>query len=148
MGRGHACVNIRSTGLQDLCVFFFQLDPCSPLLCTVPHTPSSSIMADEDTIVEDLLVVGVKPLIPPAILQDELPSTDAVKRLVSGGRRQANNIIYGSDDRLLVVVGPCSIHDYAGALDYGVYSREGSFVVMFSFLCWVLTSLFYTQPTN
>jgi 3-deoxy-7-phosphoheptulonate synthase len=75
-------------------------------------------MSEEDTIVEDLHVVGVKPLIPPAILQDELPSTDAVRKLVSGGRKQANNIIYGSDDRLLVVVGPCSIHDEAGALDY------------------------------
>jgi len=68
--------------------------------------------------VEDVNVLGVKPLIPPAILQDELPLTDQVKKHVTNGRFQANNIIHGIDDRLLVVVGPCSIHDYAGAVDY------------------------------
>lgn len=73
---------------------------------------------DEDTIVEDVLVAGVKPLIPPAILQDELPLTDTGKKHITAGRRQANNIIHGSDDRLLVIVGPCSIHDYSGAVDY------------------------------
>eukprot|EP00026_Physarum_polycephalum_P010092 Phypoly_transcript_10243.p1 GENE.Phypoly_transcript_10243~~Phypoly_transcript_10243.p1 ORF type:complete len:364 (+),score=59.52 Phypoly_transcript_10243:141-1232(+) len=75
-------------------------------------------MASEDIVVEDLNVAGIKPLIPPAILQDELPLTDAVKKHVSEGRRQANDIIHGVDDRLLVVIGPCSIHDYAGAVDY------------------------------
>ena len=42
-----------------------------------------------------------------------------MKKHVTHGRRQANNIIHGMDDRLLVVVGPCSIHDYDGAVDYG-----------------------------
>jgi len=74
--------------------------------------------APEDIIVEDLNVAGIKALIPPAILQDELPLTDTVKRHVNDGRRQANDIIHGVDDRLLVVIGPCSIHDYAGAVDY------------------------------
>lgn len=77
------------------------------------------MLTEEETpIVEDLNVAGIKPLIPPAILQDELPLTDSIKKHVIWGRRQANNIIYGSDDRLLVIVGPCSIHDYDGAIDY------------------------------
>jgi 3-deoxy-7-phosphoheptulonate synthase len=88
--------------------------------CFIPSQSSTPIMATEDDfIVEDVNVAGVKPLIPPAILQDELPLTDAVKRHVTAGRKQANNIIHGVDDRLLVVIGPCSIHDYAGAVDYG-----------------------------
>lgn len=79
---------------------------------------------EDDTIVEDVLVLGVKPLIPPAILQDELPLTDVVKKHVTAGRKQANKIIHGTDDRLLVVVGPCSIHDYVGAIDYAKRLRS------------------------
>lgn len=75
-------------------------------------------MSEEECIVEDVLVAGIKPLIPPAILQDELPLTNEVKKHVFRGRKEANAIIHGGDDRLLVVVGPCSIHDYDGAVDY------------------------------
>lgn len=78
----------------------------------------NNINNEEDNIVEDVNVSGIKPLIPPAILQDELPLTDIVKKHVVSGRKQANNIIHGDDDRLLVIIGPCSIHDTAGALDY------------------------------
>lgn len=74
---------------------------------------------DDDGPVEDVLVTMVKPLIPPAILQDELPTTPEVKHHVLVGRKEATNIIKGLDDRLLVVVGPCSIHDYNAAMDYG-----------------------------
>jgi len=72
----------------------------------------------DDTIVEDVHVSGIKPLVPPAILQDEIPCSEDVKRHVNRGRKQATSIIYGEDDRLLVIVGPCSIHDVAGAMDY------------------------------
>jgi len=69
--------------------------------------------------VEDVLVTAVKTLIPPAVLQEEHPISADIKRHVRNGRRQATDIINGVDDRLLVIVGPCSIHDYKAALDYG-----------------------------
>jgi 3-deoxy-7-phosphoheptulonate synthase len=75
-------------------------------------------MSVEDDRVEDVLVVAVKPLIPPAVLQEEHPISPDVARHVRNGRIQATNIINGVDDRVLVIVGPCSIHDYKAALDY------------------------------
>ena len=68
---------------------------------------------------DDLRVDALRPLIPPAILLEEIPLTARAARTVRESRAQSAAIIGGSDDRLLVVVGPCSIHDTAAALDYG-----------------------------
>jgi len=73
----------------------------------------------QDEPLEDLLISELKALISPAILQEELPITPELKVHVQTGRRQAASIINGGDDRLLVIVGPCSIHDPKAALDYG-----------------------------
>jgi 3-deoxy-7-phosphoheptulonate synthase len=67
---------------------------------------------------DDLRIAGLRPLIPPAILFEELPITERASTTVSEGREQATRIVRGQDDRLLVVVGPCSIHDTAAALEY------------------------------
>ena len=66
----------------------------------------------------DLRIRAQKPLIAPAVLEDELPLSDAGAELVARTRRSVAAIITGSDDRLLVVVGPCSIHDPNAALAY------------------------------
>ncbi|KAH6645157.1 phospho-2-dehydro-3-deoxyheptonate aldolase-like protein [Truncatella angustata] len=66
----------------------------------------------------DLAVLGQDPLIPPALLMSEIPMTEASLQTVVKGRREAASIVMGSDDRLLVVVGPCSIHDPAMAHEY------------------------------
>jgi len=66
----------------------------------------------------DLRIAGFRPLIPPAILLEELPLGDRGSETVARGRREIVNILHGRDDRLLVVVGPCSIHDPVAALDY------------------------------
>lgn len=58
-------------------------------------------------------------LIAPAVMHDELPITAAVEQVIHQARRDASDIIHGRDDRLLVLVGPCSIHDVAAAHDYG-----------------------------
>ncbi len=63
-------------------------------------------------------VLGQDPLIPPALLISEVPITDPALRTVIGGRRHAADIIMGRNDRLVVIVGPCSIHDPAAALEY------------------------------
>lgn len=67
---------------------------------------------------DDLRISGLKPLISPAVLNYFQPVSDAVADLVADARRDAAAILRGEDDRLLVVVGPCSIHDPDGALEY------------------------------
>jgi len=69
-------------------------------------------------LVDDQRVKAPRPLIPPAILLDEYPLTHAGAQTVLDGRRGAERIISGQDDRLLVVVGPCSIHHVGAALEY------------------------------
>jgi len=68
---------------------------------------------------DDRRVTEVKPLISPAILTEELPLTDTIANTVVQAREIAENIIKKTDDRLLVIVGPCSIHDTKAALEYG-----------------------------
>jgi len=69
--------------------------------------------------IDDRRVTEVKPIIPPAILIEELPLTDAIAKTIANAREAAENVIKKKDDRLLVIVGPCSIHDTAAALEYG-----------------------------
>ncbi|MSU50001.1 MAG: 3-deoxy-7-phosphoheptulonate synthase [Opitutus sp.] len=74
----------------------------------------------------DLRIREQKPLIAPAELLDELPLSDDAAGLVSRTRREIAAIVTGADDRLLVVVGPCSIHDPAAALEYAVRLQEAA----------------------
>jgi 3-deoxy-7-phosphoheptulonate synthase len=67
---------------------------------------------------DDLRIANLRPLLPPAILMEELPVSDRASELVARSREQFARIIHGLDDRLLVVVGPCSIHDPGAGLDY------------------------------
>lgn len=69
-------------------------------------------------VTDDARIVGYRPLLPPAILMEELPLTEHASNTVSRARLHAERIIQGADDRLLVVVGPCSIHDTKAALEY------------------------------
>eukprot|EP01123_Difflugia_compressa_P014645 TRINITY_DN786_c0_g1_i2.p1 TRINITY_DN786_c0_g1~~TRINITY_DN786_c0_g1_i2.p1 ORF type:complete len:360 (+),score=63.83 TRINITY_DN786_c0_g1_i2:758-1837(+) len=68
--------------------------------------------------IDDRRVVEIKPIIPPAILTEELPLTETISKVVSEARECAENVIKKKDDRLLVVVGPCSIHDPKAAVEY------------------------------
>lgn len=67
----------------------------------------------------DLRIESIRPLISPAILLEELPLTEAESVVVSKARDEVVQIMDGEDDRLLVVVGPCSIHDPVAGMDYG-----------------------------
>ncbi|AEO59151.1 hypothetical protein MYCTH_2307175 [Thermothelomyces thermophilus ATCC 42464] len=67
---------------------------------------------------DDMRVLGQDPLIPPALLISEIPMTEEALQTVVKGRRDAVGVIMGWNDRLLVIVGPCSIHDPATALEY------------------------------
>jgi 3-deoxy-7-phosphoheptulonate synthase len=67
----------------------------------------------------DLRVQSIQPLVPPVILLQELPLTEEGSLTVTRARAEVSRILKGEDDRLIVVVGPCSIHDPAAARDYG-----------------------------
>ena len=66
----------------------------------------------------DLHVEAIRPLLSPAILLEELPLDEDGSRVVARGRLEVKRILDLEDDRVLVVVGPCSIHDPAAALEY------------------------------
>ena len=68
--------------------------------------------------VENLRVVGVTRLITPAQIKEQLPAGDRQLALVERTRQEAKSILRGEDDRMLVIVGPCSIHDPVSALEY------------------------------
>lgn len=67
---------------------------------------------------DDLRINRVRPLIAPAILAEDIPLTDTAADVVADGRRALEAILDGRDSRLAVIVGPCSIHDPAGAVEY------------------------------
>lgn len=83
----------------------------------------------------NLRVDQIKPLIPPAILVEELPTPPGTAAFVSKTRAEVSKIIKGEDDRLLCIVGPCSIHDVLAAKEYAnrlVKVRKMSSFVLFA----------------
>ncbi|BCS31022.1 phospho-2-dehydro-3-deoxyheptonate aldolase [Luteitalea sp. TBR-22] len=67
---------------------------------------------------DDLRITQVRPLLPPAILLEELPVSEAASNVVANGRGAIADVIAGKDGRLVVIVGPCSIHDTRAAVEY------------------------------
>jgi 3-deoxy-7-phosphoheptulonate synthase len=67
---------------------------------------------------DDLRITEVRPLIPPAILLEELPITERISNIVSDARQAIAAALDGRDPRLVVISGPCSIHDTRAALEY------------------------------
>jgi 3-deoxy-7-phosphoheptulonate synthase len=66
----------------------------------------------------DTRIVGYEPLLAPAALLDELPLGDKAAATVERTRAEVRALLDGRDDRLLVIAGPCSVHDPVAALDY------------------------------
>ena len=69
-------------------------------------------------VTENTRIGSVREVSTPAEIQAELPLTDAASKTVFDARGEIQDILYGRDDRLLVVVGPCSIHDTQAAIEY------------------------------
>jgi 3-deoxy-7-phosphoheptulonate synthase len=67
---------------------------------------------------DDLRIEQIKELSTPAEVMREIPRTLTATRIVMAARNAIHAILHGTDDRLLVVVGPCSVHDPAAAVDY------------------------------
>lgn len=73
---------------------------------------------------DDLRISRVHPLLAPAILSEEFPLSDSAARFIDGSRRAIEAILSGTDTRLMVVVGPCSIHDPVAAIQYAKRLRK------------------------
>ena len=69
-------------------------------------------------LTENLNVVDVLPLISPETLKEHLPLSETASENVTNARKEIQQILVGKDKRLLVIVGPCSIHDPEAAIDY------------------------------
>jgi len=85
-------------------------------------TTSSNNSALEKT--SDLHVVETRPLIPPSRLHNDIPLDHSSANTVSKTRRSIQNILHHNDQKLLVIVGPCSIHDLEAAKEYSKYIQN------------------------
>ena len=72
---------------------------------------------------DDLRIERLRPLIPPAILMEQFAITEEASNTIAEGREAINRVLRDEDDRLLVVVGPCSIHDVEAAREYATRLR-------------------------
>ncbi|OAT77400.1 3-deoxy-7-phosphoheptulonate synthase [Mangrovibacter phragmitis] len=73
---------------------------------------------------DDLRINEINELLPPVALLEKFPATDNAAATVSGARNAIHNILTGQDDRLLVIIGPCSIHDPSAAQAYATRLLE------------------------
>ncbi|MGH8599872.1 MAG: 3-deoxy-7-phosphoheptulonate synthase AroG [Burkholderiales bacterium] len=73
---------------------------------------------------DDLRVSEIMELAPPAHVLREFPITEEAAELVFNTRQDIHRVLHGADDRLLVIMGPCSIHDVRAALDYAGRLKE------------------------
>ena len=87
-------------------------------MTTHAHRPDTPLSTLDTTRIDDTRIKAVRPLITPALLQEWLPAPDAAQALVEGSRAALSRVLQGLDDRLIVVVGPCSIHDHGQAMEY------------------------------
>ena len=77
-----------------------------------------NVATRDTTRIDDTRIDAVRPLITPALLMEKLPGSAATLALVERSREAIARVLHGEDERLVVVVGPCSIHDHGQALDY------------------------------
>jgi 3-deoxy-7-phosphoheptulonate synthase len=78
-----------------------------------PATSSQPRLPIDDTRIREIMELA-----PPAHLLREFPTSDVAATTTFEARAAVHRLLHGADDRLLVVVGPCSIHDYDAAIDY------------------------------
>lgn len=93
---------------------------------------------------DNLRVNELRPLISPNTLLQELPITPSVQQTVIAHRKALQEIMAGQDDRLVVMVGPCSIHDPVSALDFA--NRLKSLVHKFSSQLCIIMRVYFEKP--
>lgn len=93
---------------------------------------------------DDLRIASLKPLISPALLIDKYPLAAQDIAFINQTRRETSQIIQGKDHRLLVIVGPCSIHDEKAALEYG--QRLAPLIKQYQSDLHILMRVYFEKP--
>ncbi len=85
---------------------------------------STDSVTQSKAVVDDVRIKAIKELAPPSHLMREFPISDKVTEVTYSSRQAIHRILHKTDDRLLVVVGPCSIHDTKAAMEYANRLKE------------------------
>lgn len=93
---------------------------------------------------EDVRITGMRPLIPPAILIEEIPVSERAGDVVASTREAIVDVLEGRDERLVVIVGPCSVHDPIAALEYA--SRLKTLAERYSDELIVILRCYFEKP--
>ncbi len=73
---------------------------------------------------DDLRITGLQEVIPPQQLLDDVKVSDVGRKTIFETRNAIHNILTGKDDRVLIIAGPCSVHDPKAALDYAKHLKQ------------------------
>src|SRR6266568_7936620 len=111
------------------------------------HPLIPSIMRPMLYPTDDLRITWTKVVLPPVFLEEELPITEKASATVFKARTEIVNILNGKDNRLLVVVGPCSIHDTDAAREYAELLK-GAIAEFSQELCLVMRVYFEKPRTT
>jgi len=93
---------------------------------------------------EDIRIQWTKVVLPPVFLEEEHPVTEAASATIFDTRREIVDILNGRDSRLLVLVGPCSIHDVKAARDYAALLKEA--IAEFSADLRIVMRVYFEKP--
>src|SRR5882757_6330478 len=93
---------------------------------------------------DDLRIQSTKVVLPPVFLEEELPATERASSTVFQARNETVNILKGSDSRLMVVAGPCSIHDTKAAREYAGLLKSA--IAEFSKELLIVMRVYFEKP--
>ena len=130
---------MRCSEISERLFFYLTTLVCHPLLCFIPP-----IMNEKQTYTEDLRIGELKRLITPEALKEKLPLSAALAEQIVAQRQAVKDIIQRKADRLLVVIGPCSIHDPVAALDYAKRLKAVSDQVADDYL--IVMRVYFEKP--
>ena len=98
----------------------------------------------DTTRIDDTRIDAVRPLLTPALLLEKLPGSQHALTLVEQSRSALSRVLQGRDDRLIVVVGPCSIHDHDQALEYAARLKPAAATLADALL--VVMRVYFEKP--
>ncbi|TIB39345.1 hypothetical protein E3P86_01158 [Wallemia ichthyophaga] len=93
-------------------------------MLNVDSNIDATSQVDMEDYKDDVRIIGYDPLVQPALLQHEIMSTPNSQQSIATGRNIAANIIHKRDDRVIVVIGPCSIHSPEQAIEYAKMLKQ------------------------
>lgn len=93
---------------------------------------------------EDIRIQWTKVVLPPVFLEEEAPVTEAASETIFNARSEITGILEGRDPRLLVLAGPCSIHDTKAAREYGALLKEA--IAEFSGELRIVMRVYFEKP--